>query len=426
MKHDNPMTLLLRMVRVGAVVCAAAFLGTGVFFALGEPEDFSKNPFSVLTGSKDLLMRHNEVRMILQGENIYQMALDHTLERRALELLGPGHLLDPDYFPSTLLPVLLLAKFPFHVVKVAWLLVNLGSTILLIQTLRWMMGRSRPDAPDQALMVCLWICGIPFWTCLAMGQASIFSLAFSLAAFRADSAGRPLLAGLLLALGVFKYALIWPLVLFLFILRWRWRCLLVGGGVHLVVHLVLCRIIHANPVTIFADVLHGNEKVLHFSRMLTVWFPFRSWNRMFPDFMLPAQWLGALLLLTLLGGLAWLWLRRRPDDRGHWLVWLAALELLAVLTVSSRIFAHMYTLPVLLLACAPSSAVFTPFQRGRLIAYVLCLAYVPGGVDDAGLSASVMHLLHQLFNVVLAALVVETGLLLCRLERASSRQGAHA
>ncbi|MCB1278759.1 glycosyltransferase 87 family protein [Prosthecobacter sp.] len=420
------MTLLLRVVRVGAVVFAAAFLGVGMYFALAEPSDSNRTPRAVLTGSKDLLLRHNEVRMILMGENIYQLALDDTLEQRAEELLGPGHLLDPDYFPSTLLPVLLLAKFPFLVVRVVWLLVSLGSTILLIQTMRWMMGRTLPAAADQALMVCLWVCGIPFWSCLAMGQASLFSLAFVLAAFRADSSGRPLLAGLLLALGVFKYALIWPLVLFLFILQWRWRCLLVGGGIHLVVHLVLCRIIHANPITIFADVLHGNGKVFHFSRMLTVWLPFRSWNRTFPDFMLPSQLLGALLLLALLVGLGWLWLRRSKEDRTHLLIWLAVLELLAVLAISTRIFAHMYTLPVLLLACAPVSFAFTPFQRGRLITYVLYLAYVPGGVDDAGLSAPMMHLLHQSFNVVLAMLVVEMGLLLFRLERGTGQTESHS
>lgn len=419
MTPDTSILVLLRVMRVGAVVFALGFVGIGAFFALGEPKGFGNGMQNVLSGSQDLFMRHNEVRMLLLGENPYRLAHAGTLKERAVELLGPGHHMDPDYFPSTLLPVLLMAKLPFKTIKLLWLLINLGSLLLLVHTLRWFMGANRPSPATQMHMVCLWICGIPVWSCLAMGQASIFSVAFTLAAFRLDFNGRHWLAGLLLSLGVFKYALIWPLVLFLFVLqwRWRWRCLLIGGGIHLVVHWWLCDLIDANPVAIFAEVLSCNAKVFNFNSMLTFWMPFRSWNRMFPDLALPAHLLGVLLLLGMLGWLAWLWLRRKKDDRRNLLIWSAVLTLLAVLTVTSRIFAHMYALPVLLLACAPASAAFTPFQRGRLVAFVLYLSYVPSGVDDLGLPGLVLYWMRITFNLVLAALVVDLSWLLFRVER---------
>lgn len=410
-------SMLRRVVLVGAVVFAAFFLCLAVVFASGEPQGFKGGVQMSLTGSQDLRMRHNEVRLMLRGENPYLMYRNGQPVPFGTELLAIGRDIDPDYFPSTLLSVLPMAWLSFDATKLLWLLVNLGSTILLVQTLRWMLGPERPAAATQALMICLWICGVPFWSSLAMGQASLFSMAFTLAAFRADTTGRHLLAGLLLALGVFKYALVWPLVLFLFILQWRWRCLLVGGGIHLVVHLALCRVMQANPVTIFADVLDGNSKVFHRDNLLTVWLPFRSWNRLFPEHPLPAQWLGALLLAALLAALVWLWLRRDKNDRRNLLVWVAVLTLLAVMSVNSRIFAHMYALPVLLLACAPAAGAFTPFQRGRLIAYVLYLGYVPSGADNLGLPAQVQQGMMFVFNIVLAALAFELGRHLLRTER---------
>lgn len=415
------MTVLLRIVRVGAVVFAVAFMGIGVFFALGEPKGFRSGMQNVLTGSQDLFMRHNEVRMILLGENPYRLARAGVLQERGAEVLGPGHHMDPDYFPSTLLPVLLLAKLPFQTVKLLWLLINLGSLMLLIQTLRWCMSGDRPSTVNQALMICLWICGIPLWTCLAMGQASIFSVAFTLAAFRADFTGRHLLAGVLLALGVFKYALIWPLVLFLFILQRRWCCLFIGGGIHLVVHLVLCGLMQADPVTIFADILGGNAKVFQYNKVLTFWMPFDSWNLMFPDLSLPAQWFGALLMVSLLAWLGVSWVRRKKTDRDGLLLWIGALLLFAVLAVPSRIFAHMYALPVLLLACGPSRVVITPWQRGRLIAFVLWLGYLPDGSEGLGMPEAVQQMFGSVFKAVLIALVVELGLLLARTVRVPSQ-----
>jgi|GEM_PF-5382989 len=413
--------VLLRIIRVGAVLFAAAFLVVGAFFALSEPRGFHGNVRNALSGSQDLMLRHNEVRMLLMGENIYQTGPLRDLKLRTESLLGPGQLVGADYFPSTLLPVLLIARLPFNTVKTLWLIISLGSLVLLVFTLRWMMAGRAPCNENQMLMTCLWICGIPFWSCLAMGQASIFSVALTLAAFRADCARRPLLAGVLLAFGVFKYALIWPLVLFFFIMQWRWRCLLVGGGIHMVVHLALCRIIHANPVTIFADVLSGNTKVFNYNSLLTVWMPFRSWNEMFPSLAVPAQLAGAMLLLMMLGGLLWLWLRRKRTDQHNLIRWTAVLLLLSLLTVSSRIFSHMYGLPVLWIACSPAQPSLSWFQRFRLIVLVLYLCYVPSGVDDLGLSEQVLQALRIGFNLVSAALAVDLGRLLLAGERSAAQ-----
>ena len=77
-----------------------------------------------------------------------------------------------------------------------WLLVSLTSLVLLIQTVRWMQARNQPSVSNQAFMIGLWLCAFPVWSCLAMGQASFFSLALTLAAFRVDLSGRFVFAGL--------------------------------------------------------------------------------------------------------------------------------------------------------------------------------------------------------------------------------------
>lgn len=421
MKRSLFQPLLMRIIRVGAVLFAATFLGVGAFFALSEPRGFDGNVRNALSGSQDLLLRHNEVRMLLMGENIYQFDTVKDLNQRTATLLGAGQLVGADYFPSTLLPVLLMARLPFDAVKTLWLIISLGSLVLLVCTMRWMMAARGPCNRDQMLMTCLWICGIPFWSCLAMGQASIFSVALTLAAFRADCARRPLLGGVLLAFGVFKYALIWPLVLFFFIMQWRWRCLLVGGGIHVGVHLVLCRIINANPITIFADVLSGNTRVFNHNSLLTVWMPFRSWNEMFPSLAVPAKLCGAILLLVMLGGLLWLWLRRKKTDHHNLIPWAAVLLLLSLLAVSSRIFSHMYGLLVLWIACSPTRPSLSWFQRTRLITLVLYLCYVPSGVDNLGVSEQVLQALRIVFNLALAALAVDLGRLLLAGERSAAQ-----
>jgi hypothetical protein len=415
MKLDLLLQFLLRIVRVGAALFAIAFLALGSWLALGEPTGFDHGMWASLTGSQDLFMRHNEVRMMLHGENPYRLLRDGWLEQRGLEVLGPGHHMDPDYFPSTLLPVWLMAWLPFEWVKALWLLASLGSIVLLVLVLRWCMDKEAPSPANQGLMVSFWICGVPA-SCLAMGQASLFSVALTLAAWRADHSGRPWLAGLLLALGVFKYALVWPLVLFLFILQWRWLCLLVGGGIHLVVHLAVCSHIKADPVSIFGDVLAGNANITGFSTPPTFSLPFRLWNQLFPHAHAPAAGGGVLLLIMVLAALGSLWMRRTKEDRHGLLLWIGVLLMVSVLTVPTRLYAHMFGLPVLLYACAPASRV-QPWQRGLLIAAVLWLAHVPSGIDDLGLAAWVQTTLLAVFRLGMFSLAAGLGWLLLKSER---------
>jgi hypothetical protein len=398
---------------------AAWWLSVGSWFALSEPKGFKGGIENVLSGSQDLLLRYNELSMILLGENPYRLANEGTHQARAAEMLGPGRLLDPDYFPSTLLPVLCLMWLPFSTAKGVWLALNLASVVLLALTVRWMMEPRLPSTGRQLVLISIWAASIPVWSCLAMGQATLFSLALTLAAFRADFQGRWLLAGLLLAFGVFKYAVVWPFVLFFFILQWRWRCLVTAGSIHVVVHLLLCRLMQADPVTIFAEVLGGNAKVFHRESLITIWTPFRAWNRHFPDLAVPVQVCGAVLLLLILGGLACLWLRRDRDSREGLVAWTAVLALLAVLVVTSRTFSHMYVLPALLLAGMPAPVpfVFTPFQRGCLVYFCLHLAAVPSGADDLGLPPDDVRRLMLLYNVFLTMLAFSLARLLLRMER---------
>ncbi|MBL9132319.1 MAG: DUF2029 domain-containing protein [Verrucomicrobiaceae bacterium] len=417
--QSNGQPRYMRVLRVLVLLGAATSIVVGAIYALSAPRGFKNGGEDMLWGSQDHHLRYNEARLILHGENPYQLALEGRLKARAMEVLGTDHL-DPDYFPSTLLPVLLVCWLPFHVVQVLWFAANLFSMFLIYRAVCWMLEGCLPSANARLLAVCLWIYSYPVWGCLVMGQATLFSLAFTLTAFRMDIRGRPVVAGLLLALGVFKYPVVWPFVLFFFILQGRWRCLLTAGGLHLVVHLILCRIMQAHPVTIFADVLAGNGKVFNRSSLLTFWTPFRHWNTWFPDLAVPAQWLGALTLLAAVAWLARLWMRRPRDSREHLVVWTAVLAVLAVLTVYSRIYCHAYELPVLMLAGV--SATSTLALRVRLVVLVLLLCQ---GYNShlAGMVPTVLvPWLHLLSNTLLFLLALELGWLVFRLERASNQR----
>lgn len=432
------------------ILAAAVFLAAVALY-----QAMSRAVIEQHGSSYDLFKRYYEVRLMFHGENPYRLQVEDRLSQRASEVFGPDHQLDPDYFPSALLPILPVAAMPRQAAKVAWLLITLGSIVLLLKTLHWMMGQERPPPLQYALAVCLWIAGSPVWVGIGLGQNAIFSLALTLAAFRESFRGRDILAGGLLALGVFKYALVWPIVLFFFIFQGRWRCLLTAGGIHLAAHLLLCRIMGAHPVTVFADVLRGNSGVFHRNDVLTVWLPFRVLNERFPALGLPAQLLGAILLMALIAGLAWLWFRRHRDDECNLLAWTAALTLLAVFSVTLRIYTHVYALPVLLLAFVPISSrggsagraslpashthpgsagaspshcaslpVISLFQRSRLAFYIVYLTLIHRGLEWAFPGQS-QHLL-LIFNAVLAVLAVELTVILSFLEKpAVKSSGSH-
>ncbi len=302
----------------GAALIAMVSLAAGIRNAWQQPNDFR--------------LRYHTARLMLAGENPYRLHLAGELTPRAREVLGRNtDALAPDYVPSAMLVMLPLALLPWTGAKLVWLCLNLAAAAGLVSLLRrWPAASSLPRSAFLAA-VCLWIAGTPYRNDLGLGQNCVYSLSLTLAALWCQQRNRVVIAGTLLALGLFKYYYVAPLVLFCFVLNRGWKTLLVAGLIHGAAHLLICWHIHAHPLGVFADVWQDNTRVFNRNAMLTAWLPFRTLADWFPQAPIPATLLGALTLATILGSLILFW-RRQPrlTDYPAWIFLLGLLSTLAV------------------------------------------------------------------------------------------------
>lgn len=290
----------------------------------------------------DLRLRYQTARLMLAGENPYRVQAADDLSARARQALG-GNVRDfePDYLPSAMLPMLPLSVLPWNVAKFVWLLVNLASAVSLVLLARRWAGPAGIPQSLFWLAVALWVGGTPFRNSLGIGQNTVFALVLTLAAFLLQERNRPILAGVLLALGLFKYAYIGLVVLFFIVLHHRWKTLLFAGMIHLLAHLMLCLRMNANPVSIIADVFQYNSRIFDRETTLTIWLPFRALAARFPEWNLPADALGAGVLAVMLAALLVVWQRRGLSPYEH--AWAFVLCMLATLVVTCRNYHLTFT-----------------------------------------------------------------------------------
>ncbi|MCR4907660.1 MAG: DUF2029 domain-containing protein [Lachnospiraceae bacterium] len=139
--------------------------------------------------------------------------------------------MEANQFPSLLMELFPLALMPFRLSVSLWLLCNLVFTALILFFLRktFLNGISREMFSFLSLLM---IAGTPWRNQLGVGQHTLFSFCFFLAAVWCSERGKQWGAGVLLAFSMFKYTLTLPLALY-FVFRRRFKELAITAVIHL-------------------------------------------------------------------------------------------------------------------------------------------------------------------------------------------------
>ncbi|NBV41737.1 DUF2029 domain-containing protein [bacterium] len=183
-------------------------------------------------------------RMVILKVNPYTSSF-WPLERQ-IQILGSQI---PDQMLGTMLPsstALLVpyAFLPWNVATNLWLITNLVLTVgFLVLAFQFAPGLSK----WQKIAIATLFVGSTSWRVLiGNGQHSLFSITFFLWAYLI-SAQSPILSGVLLAFGLYKYNLIAPLCL-LFILRNRTKPILVATTIHVALTAIVSFWLDVSPI----------------------------------------------------------------------------------------------------------------------------------------------------------------------------------
>jgi hypothetical protein len=128
--------------------------------------------------------------------------------------------------------------------KVAWLMSNLIFTGTILSILFRLAGPLSPRT--KWALALIFLASTSFRVMISNGQHSLFALAFTLVSIIL-SANAPILSGIALALGLFKYHLIAPLILVLAIRR-RFKPIVTAISIHVGLSVLVSGWIHGNPV----------------------------------------------------------------------------------------------------------------------------------------------------------------------------------
>lgn len=127
--------------------------------------------------------------------------------------------LEANQFPS-----LLWLLFPFtlvspHTANILWAFFNLFCGFLFLYGLRktFLVGLSKEEF---FFTVAVFLSGTPLRNCLAMGQHTLFSMAFLMLSIVFAQKNKWIVAGLLLSISYFKYVLVVPIALYFVYKRW--------------------------------------------------------------------------------------------------------------------------------------------------------------------------------------------------------------
>lgn len=244
-------------------VIAVAFISLSVLAALSFFRASQKS-LKDDAPSNDLGRRWLTVNTILEGENPYQMRLTGDLSDHVKGLLqeNPTMKLEPDYFPSALLPIIPFSFMMLYDAGKAWIIMNLICTFLLVLASFRMFVRERTWM--VYLVVLLLLSGTPLRATITNGQMTTVALTFFILALFADRKNEGVLAGVFLALSLLKYALTGPLVLILFVFKRRWKALGVCVGIHVTMHMWMCSLMKVNPLTVIGETLECNAYLTNY------------------------------------------------------------------------------------------------------------------------------------------------------------------
>lgn len=220
----------LPLLAVPLALLALASLARGVQNGLG---------LSGTSRSLDLAPYWLGGRLLLSGVNPYRAAVDGTLWRQLpadIAAIRPGFGAIPANAPLQMLLMAPLAQMDWSATRAVVVAFNLAAAIA-VPLLAIDLMANRPGRDRILLLALLFWAQLPTRNVIANGQTSLIVLAGSLLAVR-WSAARPYLAGAALAVGLLKYSLTLPLILW-FLALGLWIPVLIAGGLHLAAALVM-------------------------------------------------------------------------------------------------------------------------------------------------------------------------------------------
>jgi hypothetical protein len=285
-------------------------------------------------------------------ERLYDFELQDRLYHRTLPDAPPEERLPYVYPPFFTLPFRALAALPYPWAYAAWLTFSVGLTLAGLGLLRARL----PDVPraNWSIAVLLALSFEPLvMECWLGGQTSPFGFFVFALALYWDDRGRPALAGLALALALYKPPLL-LLVLPLLVVARRWRVVagFAAGGLGLAGASLLAVgeggcLAYFRLLTGFARLSMGNDP--GFPRWKYV--DLASFVRLLFGELSPAAWLPILAAVAIgLLFLARLWWRyRRLGPDGRKLAWAAALTATLVLNVYVGVYDTLLVVPAVLL-----------------------------------------------------------------------------
>jgi len=360
-----------------------------------------------LVNSRDLQTLHLAGQLMMDGVNVFRLQLEGNLDRLLSTMAGEHYFWSgADYFPSAHLPVLPLTFLPWFWAKGIWICLNLAVAVSLWWVLARFDGKVRPSRDQLLWVVLIWLAGTPFRVSIGIGQNSIMAFSLLLVSLRIANTRPSFLAGLLLAVALIKYALIWPFVLFFLLLGGHVRVVVWAGAVHLVTHLLLCMRMRADPFGVLLDVLRSNTEVFHRNEIFTFWMPGRMLSMLNPGWESAEIWTGVLLFVFILGWLIRWWML--GHGRQYPMAWLGLLSLFALVAVTPKIYSFVVLAVPLLLVVSGDQPGMSRGFRIRVLSAVVYLTIIHRIVEmllpdeSARLAA-----LYVAFNPVLIFLCID-------------------
>jgi len=260
----------------------------------------------LVTGSSDfrifytagLMLRHGEGK-VLYSEHLQ----DETEEQFAPAAVARGGPLPYNHPPFEAVLYAPLTYLPYFPAYCVWFAVNIallaGSVCLIRRSLPVLVSHFR------GLLILAPLAFFPIIYALLQGQDSILLMALYCLSFLALRRNKELQAGLLLALGLFKFHLVLPFA-FVLLLHRRWR-VLTGMFMTVVLEAVVSWTIIGKRQLLYYPqfVWHVNRQqaigVIVPANMPNLRGLFTGWSTMHP----PPRWVETLLLLVSVGLLVW-------------------------------------------------------------------------------------------------------------------------
>lgn len=295
---------------------------------------------NALNISQDFSMRWVTGKVILKGENPYQMDINNKPSEYLLSLLTNKKIqFSTQYFPSSLLITLPFSLFQFSVAVKIWLIMNILATAILLIAIYILIGSQTITVEKFICASLIFISGTPFRNTLGNGQLPLVSLALFMLSLSFMNKGKWFLSGIFLAVSLLKYNLIFPFIIVFFVLRRKWLAFFVCCSIHLLAHLSLCALMKTSPFVIFLDILKLNLKMISSAPTYDIWSFFRFLNMSLGGSIV-LKYLGVIFFISMILTLFFLWIKTK--HRFGQIEWLSILSVFALLSSYNRIYSAVF------------------------------------------------------------------------------------